>query len=95
MSSFSSVKLELSLAPFVLALPLAMDIYVPAIPGLTQIFNISDKIMLLTLSIFMLTAGLMQLIIGPLSEAVLYAASPLAINFLYLAASSKLLVVVA
>ena len=69
MSSFSSVKLELSLAPFVLALPLAMDIYVPAIPGLTQIFNISDKIMLLTLSIFMLTAGLMQLIIGPLSDS--------------------------
>ena len=69
MFRISSIKLELSLAPFVLALALAMDIYVPAIPGLTQLFAVSDKIMLLTLSIFMLTAGSMQLIIGPLSDS--------------------------
>ena len=69
MFKISSIKLELSLAPFVLALALAMDIYVPAIPGLTQLFNLSDNIMLLTLSIFMLTAGLMQLVIGPLSDS--------------------------
>ncbi|MBA2709322.1 MAG: multidrug effflux MFS transporter [Tatlockia sp.] len=61
-------KLILALTPMVLALPLAMDIYVPAIPHLTRDFQASDTEMLMTLNLFMLTAGFMQLIIGPVSD---------------------------
>lgn len=69
LTNITPFKLTLALAPLVLALPLAMDIYVPAIPGLTHLFAVSDSTMLLTLSIFMLTAGIMQLVVGPLSDS--------------------------
>ncbi|WP_133126802.1 multidrug effflux MFS transporter [Legionella nagasakiensis] len=68
MATLSPQTLTLSLAPFVLALALAMDVYVPAIPKLTQLFQVSDGIMLLTLNVFMFTAGIMQLVVGPLSD---------------------------
>lgn len=61
-------KLIIALTPMVLALPLAMDIYVPAIPHLTRDFQATDTEMLMTLNLFMLSAGLMQLIVGPLSD---------------------------
>jgi Bcr/CflA subfamily drug resistance transporter len=61
-------KLILALTPMVLALPLAMDVYVPAIPHITEAFQTSDTCMLQTLNWFMLSAGLMQLIIGPISD---------------------------
>lgn len=61
-------KLIIALTPMVLALPLAMDIYVPAIPHLTRDFNASDAQMLMTLNLFMLSAGFMQLVIGPVSD---------------------------
>ncbi|WP_419420347.1 multidrug effflux MFS transporter [Legionella sp. D16C41] len=62
------IKLILALTPMVLALPLAMDVYVPAIPHITEVFNTTDTRMLQTLNWFMLSAGLMQLIIGPISD---------------------------
>lgn len=61
-------KLIIALTPMVLALPLAMDIYVPAIPHLTNYFHANDTDMLLTLNLFMLSAGIMQLLIGPVSD---------------------------
>lgn len=61
-------KLIVALTPMVLALPLAMDIYVPAIPHLTRDFHASDTQMLMTLNLFMLSAGFMQLVIGPISD---------------------------
>jgi len=61
-------RLILALTPMVLALPLAMDVYVPAIPHMTREFQATDTQMLLTLNWFMLSAGLMQLIIGPVSD---------------------------
>lgn len=61
-------KLISALTPMVLALPLAMDIYVPAIPHLSRVFHASDSQMLMTLNLFMLSAGLMQLVIGPVSD---------------------------
>ncbi|WP_019218236.1 MFS transporter [Legionella tunisiensis] len=61
-------KLIIALTPMVLALPLAMDIYVPAIPHLTRDFHASDTQMLMTLNLFMLSAGFMQLVIGPISD---------------------------
>jgi DHA1 family bicyclomycin/chloramphenicol resistance-like MFS transporter len=52
----------------VMALPLAMDIYIPAVPHMADVFHVSAATMQLTLTLFMLTAGLMQLLIGPLSD---------------------------
>lgn len=68
-ASLSVTRLTLSLAAMVLALPLAMDAYVPAIPNMTQYFHVSDNIMLLTLNLFMLTAGIMQLVVGPATDS--------------------------
>lgn len=61
-------KIILALTPMVLALPLAMDIYVPAIAHMARDFQASDGQMLMTLNLFMLCAGFMQLIVGPLSD---------------------------
>lgn len=61
-------KLIIALTPMVLALPLAMDIYVPAIPHLTDDFQATDTQMLMTLNLFMFSAGMMQLVIGPVSD---------------------------
>ena len=56
------------LAPLVVGLPFAMDIYVPALPHIASVFHVSASQTQLTLTIFMLTAGFMQLFIGPLSD---------------------------
>lgn len=64
----SPVKVILFLAPLVVGLPFAMDIYVPAVPRIAYLFHVSAGEMQLTLTLFMLTAGLTQLIIGPLSD---------------------------
>ncbi|KTD61112.1 multidrug effflux MFS transporter [Legionella spiritensis] len=61
-------RLIFALTPMVLALPLAMDIYVPAIAHMARDFHASDDQMLLTLNLFMVCAGLMQLAIGPVSD---------------------------
>lgn len=61
-------RLSIALAPLVIGHSFAMDIYVPAIPGMSALFKATDSQMLLTLSSFMLTAGIMQLFIGPLSD---------------------------
>lgn len=58
----------IALIPLMLALPFGMDIYVPAVPKITQYFHTSDAIMQSTLNLFMVTSGLIQLIIGPLSD---------------------------
>ena len=64
----SIIKVLLALGPMALALPLAMDIYVPAIPSLTQLFHTTPGIMQLTLNLFMLFSGIMQLFIGPIAD---------------------------
>jgi DHA1 family bicyclomycin/chloramphenicol resistance-like MFS transporter len=61
-------RLITALTPFVMALPLAMDIYIPALPGMAAHFQVSPAAMQLTLTLFMLSAAAMQLIIGPLSD---------------------------
>ena len=61
-------KTVLLLAPLVVALPVAMDIYVPAVPHIAAFFHVSAGEMQLTLTLFMLTAGIMQLWVGPLSD---------------------------
>src|SRR3990167_1735991 len=64
----SIIKLVLLLSPMVFGLPFAMDIYIPAVPRIATLFGVSAGEMQLTLTIFMLTAGFMQLIVGPLSD---------------------------
>ncbi len=61
-------KLILALSPMVLALPLAMDIYVPAMDHMARQFHASDSQMLMTLNLFMICSGLIQLVIGPVSD---------------------------
>lgn len=51
-----------------LGVPFAMDIYVPALPQIAHIFRVSAGNMQLTLTVFMLTVGVVQLFFGPLSD---------------------------
>ena len=57
-----------ALAPLVMALPIAMDIYTPAIPAITKLFGVNTATMQLTLNLFMLMSGIAQLVIGPLAD---------------------------
>ena len=66
--SLSSTQLVWMLAPMVISLAAAMDIYIPAVPNIADLFQVTAGEMQLTLTLFMLTAGGMQLIIGPLSD---------------------------
>ena len=68
----NTIKLPIALIalfPLMLALPFGMDIYVPAVPKITAYFHTSDALMQLTLNLFMVTSGLIQLIIGPISDS--------------------------
>lgn len=56
------------LAPMALALPFAMDIYVPAIPHMTTLLHATHTQMQLTLNLFMLVSGLMQMLVGPITD---------------------------
>lgn len=51
-----------------MGLPLAMDIYIPAVPKITHLFHTSGSNMQLTLSLFILTCGIIQLGYGPLTD---------------------------
>ena len=64
----SLFRVILALLPLVLALPFAMDIYVPAIPTITQYFAITTAQVQLTLNLFMIISGLGQLLFGPLAD---------------------------
>ena len=68
MRKISVFKTILALAPLMMALPFAMDIYVPAVPKIATQFHISDAMMQLTLNLFMLVSGITQLFIGPLTD---------------------------
>lgn len=65
---YTTRNFVLLLSPMVLGLSFAMDIYVPALPHIATLFHVSAGKMQLTLTFFMITAGFMQLIVGPLSD---------------------------
>ena len=48
--------------------PLATDFYLASLPGLTRIFATSAATVQVTLTVFALAFGAMQLIAGPLSD---------------------------
>ena len=64
------IRTFFALFPLMLALPFGMDIYVPAVPHITTVFNTTDALMQATLNLFMLTTGIMQLWIGPYSDSI-------------------------
>ena len=66
--NYSVKKLVFLLSPMVIGLAFSMDIYVPALPRISELFSVSAGAMQLTLTVFMITSGLMQLLIGPLSD---------------------------
>lgn len=68
MKKITLIKVILALAPLMMALPFAMDIYVPAVPKIATQFHISDATMQLTLNLFMLMSGITQLFVGPLTD---------------------------
>ncbi|MES2204119.1 MAG: multidrug effflux MFS transporter [Pseudomonadota bacterium] len=68
MKQKNSLRTVLLLAPFILGFALALDIYVPSIPDLCVYFSVPPGVVQLTVSLFILTTGLGQLIVGPLSD---------------------------
>jgi Bcr/CflA subfamily drug resistance transporter len=70
LGSRTVLSVILILAPQIFAFALALDIYVPSIPAIRQEFAINQSIMQLTVSLFLLTTGLGQLIFGPISDQI-------------------------
>jgi DHA1 family florfenicol/chloramphenicol resistance protein-like MFS transporter len=70
LSSRSMTGVILILAPLIFSFAMALDIYVPTIPAIREYFGVSQSVMQLTVSLFLLITGLGQLIIGPLSDQV-------------------------
>ena len=71
------------LAPMVISLALAMDVYVPAVPRIATLFHTSAGKMQLTLTLFMFAAGALQLFVGPVSDQVGRKKSALIVITLY------------
>lgn len=72
---------------FLMLQPLSTDFYLASLPGLTQVFATSITTVQLTLSVFILTFGVMQLVVGPLSDR--YGRMPIILGglVLYIAAT--------
>jgi len=58
------------LGPAVFVFAFALDIYIPVLPQLHRIFHANQEQLQLTLSLFMLTIAVGQLIFGPLSDQI-------------------------
>ncbi|MBN9377502.1 MAG: Bcr/CflA family drug resistance efflux transporter [Chlamydiales bacterium 38-26] len=68
MRNYKIFLLVLILSPFVFSFAFGLDIYIPIVPQMTQIFDTSPAMIQLTLSLFLLMTGAGQLFIGPLSD---------------------------
>lgn len=62
------LSLAFLLAPLVFAFAIGQDIFIPEVPQLMKIFHTSQAVVQLTLSLFMLSVGAGQLIVGPISD---------------------------
>lgn len=56
------------LTPFVFSFAFGLDIYIPILPQMTDIFETTPALVQLTMSLFLFTTGAGQLFIGPLSD---------------------------
>lgn len=71
MKNFNEIKpliIVLILSPFVCGYSFGMDIYIPVVPEMRIVFHTNQAGIQLSLSLFVLTAGLGQLIIGFFSD---------------------------
>lgn len=68
MKKYTTFKLVLIFTPFVFSFAFGLDIYIPIVPQMADIFNASQALVQLTLSLFLFVTGIGQLIIGPLSD---------------------------
>lgn len=68
MKIYKIYQLVLLLTPFVFSFAFGLDIYIPIVPDMAQIFETSPAMVQLTLSLFLLITGAGQLLIGPLSD---------------------------
>lgn len=68
MKNYSILKLIFILTPFVFSFALGLDIYIPIVPQMTQLFDTSPAMVQLTLSLFMLVTGIGQVFVGPLAD---------------------------
>lgn len=80
MKNYNTKQLVLILTPFVFSFAFGLDIYIPIVPRMSEIFSVSPSLIQLTLSLFLLATGIGQLLIGPISDQygrkkVLYASS--------------------
>lgn len=68
MKNYSPNQIILLLTPFVFSFAFGLDIYIPIIPQMTEIFQTTPAMVQLTLSLFLFTTGIGQLFIGPLAD---------------------------
>ena len=60
----------LILSPLIFAFALGLDIYVPSIPVIRADFGVDAGTMQLTVSLYLLVTGVVQLILGPVSDQI-------------------------
>lgn len=68
MKQYKINQLVFLLTPFVFSFALGLDIYIPIIPLMGDIFNTTPALVQLTMSLFLFMTGAGQLLIGPLSD---------------------------
>lgn len=68
MKNYKTSQLVLILTPFVFSFAFGLDIYIPIVPQMSEIFQTTPSLVQLTLSLFLLITGIGQLFIGPLSD---------------------------
>jgi DHA1 family florfenicol/chloramphenicol resistance protein-like MFS transporter len=60
----------LLMAPFDILASLAMDIYLPVVPAMPGILGTTPAVVQLTLTLYMITLGLGQIVFGPVSDRI-------------------------
>ncbi|QKC96501.1 CmlA/FloR family chloramphenicol efflux MFS transporter [Mesorhizobium sp. NZP2298] len=68
--AYSLPSALLLMAPFDILASLAMDIYLPVVPLMPEALGTSPSVIQLTLSLYMITLGLGQLVFGPISDRI-------------------------
>lgn len=68
MKNYKIYQIILLLTPFVFSFAFGLDIYIPVVPQMEEIFETTPALIHLTLSLFLFTTGFGQLFIGPLAD---------------------------
>lgn len=87
MRTYKIYQIVLLLTPFVFSFAFGLDIYIPIVPQMSEIFETSPALVNLTLSLFLFFTGFGQLLIGPLSDRFGRRIIMLASSFCYLLGS--------